>query len=235
MDDNTLKRLSRLTSILTILQSKKIITAKNLAEKFEVSPRTIYRDIRALEKSGVPIFVEEGKGFSIMDGYKIPPVMFTEEEANALLTMELIAKSSKDNSLIKEYSSAMNKLKAVLPARLKLAMKALEDKIAITKVFTDKEAKSNCLLQIQKALLENIVIRIDYVNVQNKASVRELEPFAIYSNTNEEWVVIAFCRLRNEFRSFSLSRIDKIFFTNQNFIPQNITFENFYKKYMLQN
>jgi len=83
-------RLARLTAILTQLQSKKLITARDIAEKHEVSIRTVYRDIRTLEKSGIPIVTEEGKGYSIMEGYKLPPVMFTEDEANALITAEQI-------------------------------------------------------------------------------------------------------------------------------------------------
>jgi len=232
MEDNSLKRLSRLKSILILLQSEKILTAGKLARKFEVSTRTVYRDIRALEKSGVPIFVDEGKGFSLIEGYTIPPVMFTENEANALLTMELLAKASKDESLIKEYSSAMDKIKAVLPTRLKSAMKVLEEKVAVTKFYTENKIRSKYLMQFQKALLENIVVTIAYVNVKNEPTTRELEPFAIYSNANEEWVLIAFCRLRNEFRSFSLSRMTSVKFTDKSFVPQKITFEKFYKKYL---
>ena len=165
-----------------------------------------------------------------MDGYKIPPVMFTEEEANALLTMELLAQASKDESLIKEYSSAMDKIKAVVPLSLKSAMTTLQDKIAITKLYTNNDNKSSNLIQIQRALVKNIVIQIKYTDSNNNVTKRDVEPFAIYSNTNEQWVLIAFCQLRNEFRSFSLSKIENIYFTEKNFIPQNITFENFYKK-----
>ena len=74
-------RLSRLTAILIQLQSKRLITSTELADKYGVSIRTIYRDIRALEEAGVPIYTEEGKGYSLSEGYRLPPVMFTEEEA----------------------------------------------------------------------------------------------------------------------------------------------------------
>ena len=88
MEEKEKPRLSRLTAIITQLQSKRIVTAKHLAERHNVSIRTIYRDIRALEKSGIPIITEEGKGYSIMEGYHLPPVLFTEDEANALITVE---------------------------------------------------------------------------------------------------------------------------------------------------
>jgi predicted DNA-binding transcriptional regulator YafY len=78
MNDTNTKILSRLAAILTQLQTKRILSSTILAEKFGVSVRTIYRDIRALEQAGVPISTEDGKGYSLMEGYRIPPVMFTE-------------------------------------------------------------------------------------------------------------------------------------------------------------
>ena len=93
-------RLTRLAAILTQLQSKKIVTAREIAEKHNVSLRTVYRDIKTIEHSGVPVFTEEGKGYSIVDGFNLPPVMFTEEEANALITAEKIIYRNKDLSLI---------------------------------------------------------------------------------------------------------------------------------------
>jgi predicted DNA-binding transcriptional regulator YafY len=86
MIENDTNRLSRLTAILTQLQTTKLITATALAEKYQVSVRTIYRDIRSLEKSGVPVLTEEGRGYSLMEGYRVPPISFTESEANALIT-----------------------------------------------------------------------------------------------------------------------------------------------------
>ena len=115
MIDSDTKRVSRLTAILTQLQSVRLLTATKLADRFGVSVRTIYRDIKALEKAGVPIVTEEGKGYSLMEGYRIPPVMFSENEANALLTAELLVMASKDQSLINEFKSATQKIKTVLP------------------------------------------------------------------------------------------------------------------------
>jgi predicted DNA-binding transcriptional regulator YafY len=78
MNDNDTKRLSRLTAILTQLQTKRLVTASELAKKFSVSNSTIYRDIKALEQAGIPVLTEEGKGYTLMEGYRMPPVMFTE-------------------------------------------------------------------------------------------------------------------------------------------------------------
>src|SRR3954466_5361064 len=113
MNDNDTNRLSRLTSILTQLQTKRLITATALSNKFNVSVRTIYRDIRSLEQSGVPVLTEEGKGYYLMDGYRLPPVTFTESEANALITAEKFVLKNKDASFVKEYAEAIGKIKSV--------------------------------------------------------------------------------------------------------------------------
>ena len=130
MNDKDTKRLSRLAAILTQLQTKRILTSTTLAEKFGVSVRTIYRDIKALEKAGVPILTEDGKGYLLMEGYRIPPVMFTENEANALITAEQLVLKNRDSSLIKEYTAAINKIKAVLLYSTKEKVELLGNRIA---------------------------------------------------------------------------------------------------------
>jgi predicted DNA-binding transcriptional regulator YafY len=233
MTDNDTKRLTRLTAILTQLQSKRVLTAKKLADKFGVSNRTIYRDIKTLENAGVPILTEEGKGYSIMEGYRIPPIMFTEDEANALLTAEFIIESSKDTSLINKFSEAIIKVKAVLPARIKGKTEQLEQKMGITNTYIDNSPKSKYLLEIQKALVEYLVISIGYINKAGQSTNRKLEPFAIYSNQHNEWVMVAFCRLRKCFRTFSLLSVNTLITTAEKFEPHKITFrqylENTYK------
>src|SRR4051812_24949272 len=119
MNGGDTKRLSRLTAILIQLQTKRLLTATALANKFSVSSRTIYRDIRTLEQAGVPILTEEGRGYTLMEGYRIPPVMFTESEANALIITEQLVLKNKDASLVKDYSEAIEKIKAVLKDSLK--------------------------------------------------------------------------------------------------------------------
>lgn len=122
-------RLSRLTEIITQLQAKKIVTATYLAEKHGVSVRTIYRDIRSLEESGIPIITEEGKGYSIMEGYHLPPVLFSEKEANALITAEQLIIKNKDQSLSETYSSAIEKIKAILKQTQKGKAEILAERV----------------------------------------------------------------------------------------------------------
>ena len=91
-----MSQLPRLISILTLLKSKRLLTATELSERFDVSVRTIYRDIRKLEEAGVPVITIEGKGYSLLDGYSVAPVQFSEKEANALITAQHLVKQTQE-------------------------------------------------------------------------------------------------------------------------------------------
>ncbi|WP_379091521.1 helix-turn-helix transcriptional regulator [Pedobacter sp. UC225_65] len=205
MKDNDTKRLSRLTAILTQLQTKRLITAPSLANKFNVSVRTIYRDIKALEQAGVPILTEDGKGYALMEGYKIPPVMFSESQANALILAEQLVLKNKDTSLIKDYTEAIDKIKAVLGQSEKDKANLLADRTRFEQNI-NRERNSDNISQLQYALTNFYLTKIDYTNEQNQTTSRTIEPFALIS-TNENWLLIAWCGLRKEFRYFRLDRI----------------------------
>ncbi len=223
MIDNHTKRLSRLTAILTSLQTKRLLTATTLANKFNVSVRTIYRDIRALEQAGVPIITEDGKGYRLMEGYRVPPVMFTESEANALITVEHLVLKNKDSSLIKEYTEAINKVKAVLRYSTKQKAELLSKRIAVSPVIKETETSSSLAL-IQNALTDFKVLNIAYHSkYKDEITERTVEPFALYYSLQESWKLIAYCRLRKEYRMFSLDRILKIKQLELNFTPHKLT------------
>lgn len=235
MNDNDTKRLSRLTAILTQLQAKRILTAKSLADKFNVSIRTIYRDIRALEQAGVPVLTEEGKGYSLMEDYRLPPVMFTENEANALITAEQLVLKNKDTSFIKEYTEAIAKIKAVLKHNTKDKANLLAQRIQFRQ-NSNNEKTSNYLSDLQFALTNFYLTEIKYINEANKNTDRTIEPFALYS-TQENWLLIAFCRLRKDYRAFRLDRIRQLKILNNTFEPHKMNLEEYFemcrKKYLL--
>lgn len=224
---DNISRLSRLTSILLKLQSKPIVSVNQLAEHFEVSKRTIYRDLSSLEQAGVPIVPIEGKGYSLMSGYNIPPVMFTESEANAVIFGEKLIAKTKDESLINEFNNAVDKIKSVLRNSEKEKVDFLSNRTIIGKNWHD-ERTSNYLSEIQKALTNFHVLKIEYQkHADTSASQRSVEPFAIYHNTSENWVLIAWCRLRNEFRNFRIDRIKKLTNLTEKFPPHKITMEQY--------
>ena len=223
-------RLSRLTAILTQLQSKRIVTAKHLAERHNVSIRTIYRDIRTLEKSGIPIVTEEGKGYSIMEGYHLPPVLFTEDEANALITIEQLAIKNKDLSLSKNVTSAIEKIKAILKYSQKGNADLLTDRIYFG--GNQHEGKSsNNLMQIQSAIIHFQILKIEYNSSEKKRTTRNIEPFAIYS-INGNFLLIAFCRLRNDFRAFRIDFIEKLVPQDETFTPHNMSLQKYFEDYV---
>lgn len=229
MNDNDTKRLSRLTAILTQLQTKRILTATELSNKFLVSVRTIYRDIRALEKSGVPILTEDGKGYTLMEGYKIPPVMFTESQANALILAEQLVLKNKDASFVAAYSEAIDKIKAVLGHTIKDKANLLAERSRFSQNI-NSEKNSNNLSQLQFALTNFCVASIEYTNEGNQATCRLIEPFALLS-TQENWLLVAWCRLRKQFRFFRLDRIKKLEILTEKFTPHKMTLQEYLDKY----
>lgn len=221
-------RLARLTALLTQLQSGRLVTATEMAEKHDVSIRTIYRDIRTLEMSGVPIVTEEGKGYSLVDGYKLPPVMFTEDEANALITAEQIVNQNKDQSLISHYNSAILKIKSVLKYNQKDKADLLTERIQV-RANKEQEYTSQHLSELQKAIVNYKVVDMTYKSQTEESSNRQIEPFALL-HTKENWILIAFCRLRNDFRSFRLDRIEKLMNTSVSFEPHKLTLKEYFDK-----
>ena len=227
MENNT-KRISRLTAILTQLQTKRLITATALSNKFKVSIRTIYRDIRALEQSGVPILTVDGKGYALMEGYRIPPIMFTESQANALILAEQLVLKNKDASFVKDYSEAIEKIKAVLGHQVKDKANLLAERTRFSQNI-NSEKNSNNLSELQFALTNFYLIKIEYINEAKKATSRLIEPFALLS-TQENWLLIAWCRLRKEFRYFRLDRIKKLTILIDKFTPHKMTLQDFFDR-----
>lgn len=215
-----LNRLSRLTSILTFLQTKKIVTSTELSRKFAVSQRTIYRDIKSLIDSGIPIYAEEGKGYSLVDGYHLPPVMFTSEEAAALITAEKIIARNSDQSLIDAHKQALDKIKAVLRYSEKDKSQLLSDRIASVNNLR-QTTTSDSLLKIQSYITSGRCISFDYQSIgKGESTTRVIEPMALY-HTKENWVVIAWCRLREHFREFRLDRMSNLVFTDEEFATRD--------------
>jgi predicted DNA-binding transcriptional regulator YafY len=236
MQEKEMTRLSRLTAIVTLLQSKKLITASTIAEKFGISIRTVYRDIKALNEAEIPILTEEGKGYSLMEGYRLSPVLFTEEEANALITAEQFILKNKDASLIKNYSNAISKIKAILRYNTKDKVDLLSQRIVIGQNFSNITT-SNFLTDIQKALTDFFIIELQYKNAEAETiTTRKVEPFAVYNSTEENWILIAWCRLRNDFRTFRLDRMMKMTILQEQFEQHKLSLAEYIeierKKYM---
>lgn len=209
-EDHYIKKIDRVTSILTQLQTKSVVRAQDLAEKFDVSIRTIYRDIKTLENAGIPIFGEAGSGYSLVDGYKLPPVMFTKEEVLSFITAEKLMQKFSHESLDSHYNSAMEKVKAVIRNSEKDLVTTIENQIDIYS-YRPKEQDSikNIIPTILESIAEKTQIKINYQNVNNEATERTVEAVGIFYEVNY-WYVMAFCTMRKDYRQFRVDRILQI-------------------------
>ncbi len=201
-----MSQLSRLISILTLLKSKRLLTAPELAQKYDVSIRTIYRDIRKLEEAGIPVYTIDGRGYSLVDNYTVAPVQFTEKQANALITAQHVISQSKDISFVNDFNEALTKIKSVFKTSVQAKSELLNDKIHVFN-WEYEEFSSDALSEIQLAITNFNFVEINYQKANDpNTSFRKIEPCAMYS-TNNKWILIAWCHLRGDLRAFRIDRI----------------------------
>lgn len=232
-----MNRIDRLTAILIQLQSKKIVKAQEIADRFKISLRTVYRDVKALEESGVPISGEAGIGYSIMEGYRLPPVMFTKEEAIAFLTAEKLVEKLTDSSSRKYFQAAMFKIKSVL----RYAERDLLDDISASievvenRYLPSTENKGMHLQTILKSIAAKEVLNIGYfANHSQEYSNRDVEPVGIFYLGNY-WYLIAYCRLRKDYRHFRTDRISYVNLTCNYFDKLHPSLRSFLAKMSKEN
>lgn len=229
-----MNRIDRLSAILIQLQGKKVVRAAEIAERFDISLRTVYRDVRALQEAGVPVGAEAGTGYYLVEGYHLPPVMFSREEAAALLTGEKLMANLSDHSNRKEFSNAMQKIKAVLRGSEKDFLESLEDNIAVVsrRPPVGDEFPNRFLSDIQFSLGKQQILQLDYFALHNEAlTKREVEPIGIIYMSNN-WYLIAWCRLRHGYRNFRMDRIKNVSVSAETYDrARHITLKEYIDKY----
>src|SRR6185436_13077933 len=188
-----MNRIDRLAAILIQLQSRRLVKAQDIADKFSISLRTVYRDVRALEEAGVPVIGEAGTGYKLMEGYKLPPVMFNQDEASALLTAAKLVESKTDERTAKHYHSALDKIKAVLRFTEKEHIEDIDEHIAVmTHPAIVREQPAELHLQpLLKAISAKNVLEISYTSIEKSETLRrKVEPVGIY-NLGSHWYLVA--------------------------------------------
>jgi predicted DNA-binding transcriptional regulator YafY len=200
-----MNRIDRLFGILTLLQSKKYVSAEKIAERFGISIRTVYRDVKALCEQGIPVSFEQGRGYFVVQGYFLPPVSFTSEEAGALLLMEGMVQGFADRSIVTHYASALNKIKAVLKGPQKEALEQLSHNIRLQLPACFQNDFAHLSL-LQVAIANRQKLLIDYQNKDKEVSQREVEPIGLVFYAFG-WHLIAWCNLRGAYRDFKVARI----------------------------
>ncbi|MCP4754050.1 MAG: YafY family transcriptional regulator [Proteobacteria bacterium] len=207
-----MNRIDRLTAILIHLQSKRIVKAKEIAGRFKISIRTVYRDIRALEDAGVPIGAQAGEGYSIIEGYHLPPVMFSRQEAGALLIGGKLIEKFSDDSVSSQFESALYKIRSVLSDADKEYIDNLNTNVEVLKhTGHEKDGHTKDFLSdLQSQVARHKITEIEYHSgYKDETTTRLIEPIGLcFWGAN--WHLIAFCTLRNEYRDFRVTRIKRL-------------------------
>jgi predicted DNA-binding transcriptional regulator YafY len=216
-----MNRIDRLTAILIHLQTKRVVKAEEISNRFEISLRTVYRDVKALMEAGVPIGSEAGKGYFIVDGFHLPPVMFTQDEANSMLLAGKLVDKMADKSVRIAFDSALYKIKAVLTDPEKDHLENLDSNIEVFlrsryEHRDKKDFPDDFLTEIQRAIAQRKVLCIDYVNMDEQLTQRHIEPIGIFYYSMA-WHLIAWCRLRKDYRNFRADRMKTVKTTAEQF------------------
>ncbi len=201
-----MRRADRLFQIVQLIRGRRLSTADFLAQRLEVSPRTVYRDVAALQQQGVPIEGEAGVGYRMRAGFDLPPLMFTKEEAQALVAAVRLSQAQLDSALGAQAEGALSKILAVLPATARAAAEALQ-------IFAPggrmKPEMSQRLAQLREATENRRKLRLDYLDLSDERSERTIRPLACMF-WGPAWTVAAWCELREDFRSFRVDRIQAL-------------------------
>jgi predicted DNA-binding transcriptional regulator YafY len=213
-------RIDRISAILIHLQTKKYVTAGEIASRFSISKRTIYRDLKTLEEAGIPLGAEAGKGYFLVEGFHLPPVMFSPHEANALLIAGKIVEKFTDQSVTRQFESALFKIKSVLPEKEKQFLNDLQATVQVLHSPVSESAPGY-LSDMQLALAQHRTITIGYRSQSKEEYTRNriVEPIGICFY-GMHWHLIAYCRMREEYRDFRMDRIQSLITNSEQFIPR---------------
>jgi predicted DNA-binding transcriptional regulator YafY len=208
-----MRRADRLFRIVQLLRRRKLTTAKQLAGELEVSERTVYRDVADLVASGVPIRGEAGVGYALERGFDLPPLMFTEDELEALVLGVRVVESWGDAAMAQAARAVVQKVEAVLPERL-------QDRVAKAPMFAPgfhvPAESARELSTLRRAIRERRKARLSYTDRVQAATERTIRPLGLFF-WGASWTVAAWCELREGFRGFRLDRVQKLELTDHTF------------------
>lgn len=202
-----MRRADRLFQIVQYLRGGRLTTARTLAEKLEVSERTIYRDIADLIGSGVPVEGEAGVGYVMRAGYELPPLMFTRAEVSALVAGARLIRAWGGAETALAAEEALVKIEAVLPEALRET--AAQVPIHALDVFgLDPETRA-LLDRLEAATVARLRLTIDYADAEGRITQRNLRPLGLLF-WGRAWTLAAWCELRGDFRTFRVDRIGNL-------------------------
>ncbi len=211
-----MRRADRLFQIIQILRRRELTTAAQLARELEVSQRTIYRDVQDLIGSRVPIEGEAGVGYMLAEGYDLPPLMFNQDEIEALALGARMVVCWGDKQLARAAQDILSKVNDVLPAPLK---QSLHDTSLYAPNFQSMHLDKEPMAHLREALRIQQKVQMVYTDVKDRHTTRTLRPLCL-SFFAPKWLLTAWCELRNDFRNFRLDRIDTLTPLNEYFTDE---------------
>lgn len=210
-----MRRADRLFQIVQYLRGGRLVTAAILAERLEVSERTIYRDIADLQSTGVPIDGEAGIGYIMRSGFDLPPLMFTREEIVALVTGARMVRAWGGTEMMGAAEEALIKIETVLPEKER-------GRVGGTKIFVPEMGLGNQTRDVidccETAIESRDVLSFDYHDQEGSATTRTVQPLGLWF-WGKTWTLVAWCELRSDFRMFRLDRIEGLGKAGKTFTP----------------
>lgn len=211
-----MRRADRLFQVIQLLRRRHVITAAAIADELEVSERTVYRDIADLVRSGVPIAGEAGVGYTLRKGFDLPPLMFTEEEIEALVLGTRVVSSWADEELAKAAESALARIEAALTDRLKARLTGSR---LFAPGFHVRQEVAQRLGEYRGAIDERRKVHMRYGDVKGAETERTVRPLGLFF-WGSVWSLSAWCELRNDFRDFRLDRVIESSLLEDRFEPE---------------
>ena len=214
--DRTLNKTERLFALVLLLQNRPNMSSKDLADHFGVSRRTIFRDLRTLGESGVPLTYADGGGYEILEGYQLPPLMFTAREAATLLVGTAFTKLQPDHSLRADADEVALKIRSVLPGSVRDYIDRLQDNTVIAPYMRNLDPGQGShddegrWYELSEAVAKQRSVFMQYyVASRDELTKRKVDPLGLvyYSDS---WNLIAYDHLRRDIRNFRLDRIRKM-------------------------
>ncbi len=198
-----MRRADRLFHIIQLIRGRRLTTAAFLADRMEVSERTIYRDVSDLQRQGVPIEGEAGVGYRLGAGFDLPPMMFTQEEAKALVASVRIAQAWLDPALARNAQDALGKIMSVLPVDARAAAESL---VVFAPGWGLEAPAQRTLQTLREAAQDRCKLFINYRDLTDKTSERTVRPLGCFY-WGKVWTLAAWCEQRQDFRSFRVDRV----------------------------
>jgi predicted DNA-binding transcriptional regulator YafY len=201
-----MRRADRLFNLVQLIRGRRLSTAAFLAGRLEVSERTVYRDVADLQHQGVPIEGEAGVGYRLGSGFDLPPLMFTQPEANALVAAIRLAQAWLDPAMAGDAEAAMSKILSVLPA----SSRAAAESLPIYAPVMDSDVATQGKLQLlREAVQARRKVDVDYLDAASNKSQRVLWPLGCFY-WGSVWTLAAWCEMRNDFRGFRVDRMAEV-------------------------